>query len=307
MCGRSTVEIPPGDEKKAFASVGGGFAHRLQGTLRKVFWFGLATTVVWGIAHVHGQPIPVPEIHSTGVPSSTPSPSPSPPMSDSESLRERWALLAQKFRDMEANPDHATGFLVSKELRICQCTRPDAWAILRALDGGRQAEGGTGEELRCGFCILQKYVQWQERVSQQCALMLLLSPFELERLEKSDDAHGLPKHCFVRAREKHKAEARAKAEKEGPPPRLWNVLEKRKEAYRYIRMVAGEACTVSIEGTGLQLSSKEWLEVPPSITQLKLKSACQATIEVFRGEKAEFEQLEHLFPGESRFLWWERN
>ncbi|MCL2626240.1 MAG: hypothetical protein FWD46_05440 [Cystobacterineae bacterium] len=276
--------------------------------MRKALCFGLLATVIWDISHVHAQPIPVPEIRPPS--ESPPAPPPPQPMSESESLRERWALVARKFREMEANADHAEGFLVSKELRSCQCNRPDAWAVVRALDEGRYIEGGTNAELRCGFCILQKYTQWQERVSLQCALMLMLSPFELERLEKSDDAHGLPKRCFERARSKHKAEAKAKLkekEKEGPPPKVWNVWVERKEGYRYLRVVAPAACSVSIEGTGLQFSSKDWVEVPPHITQLKLKSTCQATLEVFRGIKAEFERIEHLAPGETAFLAWEKD
>jgi hypothetical protein len=217
-------------------------------------------------------------------------------------------LLAQKFRDMEAGPDYASAFLVSKELRTCQCQRPDPWAILRALDEGRFIEGGTDAELRCGFCIAQQHALWQERVFHQCALMLTLSLFELERLEKSDDVHGLPKHCFERARAAHKAEsALAKTEKaETAQPKVHNALLERKEGHRYLRVVAGPTCVVSVLGTELQFGSKHWLEVPPQVTQLRLRSTCQATVEIYRGVKSEFEQVEHLFAGESSLLRWEK-
>jgi hypothetical protein len=212
---------------------------------------------------------------------------------------------------MEADPDYTTGFLASRELRTCQCNRPEPWAVLRGLDEGQTAAGGTDAELRCGFCIVQQYAQWKERVFQQCGLMLTLSPFELERLEKSDDANGLPKRCFERARAMHKAEgvasakAEAKAKAEVLPPKVHGALVERKEAYRYLRVIAGPACAVSVEGAGLQFSNKDWLEIPPGTTQLRLKSTCQATAEVYRGTQAEFEKMEHLPAGESRLLRWE--
>jgi len=256
-----------------------------------------------GFPLVQAQPIPIPEIlpPSMSLPASSQG-----PVSESQSFRQRWTLVAQKFQEMEANPDYATSFLVSRELRACQCSRPDPWAVLRGLDEGKSVEGGTDAEWRCGFCMVQKYTQWQERVSQQCGLMLTLSSFELERLEKSDDAHGLPKRCFERARSMHKPEGGVSAKTEALQPKVHNALVERKDSHRYLRVVAGPACMVSVVGTELQFSSRDWLEIPPHLTQLRLKSTCQATVEVYKGTKAEFERVEHLSIGEDNFLRWEK-
>jgi len=287
------------------AYIGGAFLPKLAFAVKKVFWLSLLATGVWGLPCARAQAIPVPEILPPGVASGPPRVFSGESSSEAESLRQRWALLAQQFREMESNADYATAFLVSKELRTCQCTRPDAWAILRALDEGRFIEGGTNAELRCGFCMVQKYAQWQERISQQCALMLVLSPFELQRLEKSDDVKGLPKHCFERARLASKPQAEAQAEKaEVEQPRVIELLTERKEFYRYLRVVAGPTCKASVLGTGLELSNSVWLEIPPGVRQLRLRSRCQATVEVYRGMKAAFEQMEHLPAGESVLLQW---
>jgi len=213
--------------------------------------------------------------------------------------------VAQSFRDMETNPDYAEGFLVSKELRSCQCDRPNPWAVLRGLDEGQPSVGNTDAQLRCGFCIVQKYTQWQERVSRQCGLMLALSLFEIERLEKSDDAHGLPKRCFARARAMHPAHPTHPVAQPALPPKVHGALVERKEAHRYVRVIAGPPCIVTVEDTGLQFTRREWLEIPPGTTQLKLKSACPATVEVYLGTQATFESVQQLPAGESRVLRWE--
>jgi len=262
----------------------------------------------------NAQPIPIPVIlpQQDALPAPAPAPAPTSvpaqePVSEAQNFRQRWTLIAQSFRDMETNPDYAAYFLASKELRACQCSRPDPWAVLRGLDEGQPAGGGTDAQLRCGFCIVQKYAQWQERVSQQCGLMLVLSPFEIERLEKSEDASGLPKRCFERARSLHPvAASTAPAKTEAVlPPKVHGALVERKEAHRYVRVIAGPACVVSVEDAGLQFTSKDWLEIPPGLMQLKLKSTCQATVEVYRGAKAEFERVEPLSAGESSVLRWE--
>ena len=203
------------------------------------------------------------------------------------------------------HPDYAEGFLVSKELRTCQCNKPAPWAVLRGLDEGQTATGGTDTELRCGYCMVQKYEQWQERVSQQCGLMLMLSLFELERLEKSDDASGLPKRCFERARAANKPAAAPSAPAAVLQPQVRGILLERKEGFRYLRVIAGPLCVVDVEGAGLQFSNKDWLEVPLEVKQLKLTSVCQATLEVYRGAKAEFERVELLSAGEGVVLRWE--
>jgi hypothetical protein len=89
------------------------------------------------------------------------------------------------------------------------------------------------------------------------------------------------------------------------PPKVHGALVERKEAFRYLRVIAGPACIVSVEGTELQFGSKDWLEISPGTTQLRLKSSCQATVEVYRGAKAEFEQAKQLPAGESSVLRWE--
>jgi len=205
---------------------------------------------------------------------------------------------------MEVNPDYADGFLVSRELRSCQCTRPDPWAVLRGLDEGQTMAGGTDAQLRCGFCMVQKYTQWQERISRQCGLLLTLSPFEVERLEKSEDAQGLPARCFERARAMRPAAA--VTTQEALQPKIHGTLVQRKEDHRYLRVIAGPACLVGLEGTSLQFGTKDWLEIPPNVTQLRLRSSCQATAEIYRGTKAEFEKVERLNAEESSLIRWER-
>lgn len=173
--------------------------------------------------------------------SSQAAPPPPPPDEraglDAKPMLEKWQYLAARYGELEKDHDYALGFLASRELRGCNCTRVNPAAIVRAIE--KQEGGPAGMALlnsedaantKCTVCQLDAFSAWKPRVSRQCAMMDELTEFELNTLQQADDANGLPPRCFeeTRARraEKNKpvvaALAAAKDERSStqllPPP-----------------------------------------------------------------------------------------
>lgn len=132
---------------------------------------------------------------------------------------EKWKFLAREQALLEGDRDYTLGFLASKELRACDCTRVNAAAMVRALEQKEGGEAGLAllraedqPNTRCVVCQLDAFPSWRARADKQCTLMNQLSDFEVERLEKSDDANGIPPRCFeaTKALRKDLAAARAR-------------------------------------------------------------------------------------------------
>jgi len=136
-------------------------------------------------------------------------------------LLEKWKYLAEQTAKQEADRDYTLGFLASRELRACDCTRVNPGAIVRALE---KKEGGNagmallqsedGANTKCAVCALDAYNAWKPRLDKQCRQMDALTEFELEKFAQSDDANGIPPRCTEAAKARHAAEKKKKADDE---------------------------------------------------------------------------------------------
>lgn len=126
---------------------------------------------------------------------------------DEKPMLDKWKYLAERHGELEKDRDYALGFMASRELRACGCTRVNPAAVVRALE--KQEGGAAGLALlnaedasntKCAVCLLDAYSAWKPRVARQCALMDELTEFELNKLQQSDDANGLPPRCFEETR-----------------------------------------------------------------------------------------------------------
>ncbi|MBX7100810.1 MAG: hypothetical protein K1X89_24060, partial [Myxococcaceae bacterium] len=122
---------------------------------------------------------------------------------------EKWKFLAREQSLLEGDRDYTQGFLASKELRACDCTRVNAAAMARAIEQKEGGESGLSlmraedqPNTRCTVCLLDAFPAWRARADKQCALLNQLTDFEVERLARSDDANGLPPRCFEESKKK---------------------------------------------------------------------------------------------------------
>ncbi len=151
---------------------------------------------------------------------------------EAKPMLEKWKYLSERHAALEKDRDYAFGFLASRELRGCACTRVNPSAIVRSIE--KQEGGPAGMALlnsedaantKCTVCQLDAFSTWKPRVARQCAMMDELTEFELNKLQQSDDANGLPPRCFEETRtrraEKNKTAVAAPAvAKDGGSPAL---------------------------------------------------------------------------------------
>jgi hypothetical protein len=148
-------------------------------------------------------------------------------------MLEKWKYLAERQSELERERDYSLGFLASRELRACSCTRVNATAMARAIE--KQEGGSAGLALlnsedaantKCAVCLLDAFTAWKPRISRQCAMMDELTEFELNKLQQADDANGLPPRCFEETRtrraEKNKALASVAVDAGAP----WEAVAK---------------------------------------------------------------------------------
>ncbi len=135
-------------------------------------------------------------------------------------MLEKWKYLAEQTARQETDRDYTLGFLASRELRACDCTRVNPAAIVRSIEkkeGGAsgmallQSEDGTNT--RCTVCALDAYTAWKPRIEKQCRQMDQLTDFELEKLSQSDDANGIPPRCMDETKARRAEAKRLEAEK----------------------------------------------------------------------------------------------
>ncbi len=126
---------------------------------------------------------------------------------------DKWKFFSKQQAKVEADRDYTLGFLASRELRGCDCTRVNPAAVVRALEN-KTGEAGiallTSEDpnnTRCAVCMFEVFPLWSARAQKQCSSLDALSDADLAKLEKSDDANGLPPRCL----EETKATRGAKA------------------------------------------------------------------------------------------------
>jgi hypothetical protein len=127
-------------------------------------------------------------------------PAPGPPSgSGPEVLLETWKGLAAQRGKMELDRDYTLGFLASRELRDCRCQRTSPAGVVARLqnnDGVAQLEADHQRALSCELCLQNAFAAWKARIGKQCPLLMDLSPYELEVLQRSDDGNGIPPRCW---------------------------------------------------------------------------------------------------------------
>ncbi len=118
---------------------------------------------------------------------------------------EKWKRFAEVEKSLSLDVDYVSGFLASRELRECKCARVPAEQVLKRYAGNEPAAQVDADDLkntRCELCFLEAYSSWKRRSASQCALMSQLSDYEIQVLQKSDDAYGLPPRCIEAAKAK---------------------------------------------------------------------------------------------------------
>lgn len=131
---------------------------------------------------------------------------------------DKWKYFSKLQAKAEADRDFTLGFLASRELRTCDCTRVNPAAVVRALE---KKEGGaagvsllTSEDpanTRCAVCMFEVFPLWSARSQKLCSSLDTMNDADLAKLEKSDDANGLPPRCLEETKTKRAELARAKA------------------------------------------------------------------------------------------------
>lgn len=123
--------------------------------------------------------------------------------SELEAMLSKWKAFAARQSEHEKDRDYTLGFLASRELRACRCSRVNAAAVVRALENREGGETGLAllraddaANTRCIECALDAFGPWRSRASKQCALVDGLTDYEISRLGASDDANGIPPRCF---------------------------------------------------------------------------------------------------------------
>ncbi len=131
---------------------------------------------------------------------------------------DKWKYFSKLQAKVEADRDYTLGFLASRELRGCDCTRVNPAAVVRALEKKEGGEAGvallTSEDpsnTRCAVCMFEVFGPWSARAQKQCTSLQTATDAEVARLEKSDDASGLPPRCFEEPKVKRAELARAAA------------------------------------------------------------------------------------------------
>jgi hypothetical protein len=116
-----------------------------------------------------------------------------------DGMLDTWRGLSAQRGKMELDRDYTLGFLASRELRDCRCQRASPAGIVARLqnnDGVAQLEADHQRAMSCELCLQNAFAAWKTRIGKQCALLVDLSPYELEVLQKSDDGNGIPPRCW---------------------------------------------------------------------------------------------------------------
>jgi hypothetical protein len=139
-------------------------------------------------------------------------------------MADKWRYLADQTAKQETDRDYTLGFLASRELRTCDCTRVNPAAIVRSLDKNEGSksllEAEDGPNTKCTVCALDAFSAWKPRAEKQCKQMDELTDYELSRLEKTDDANGIPPRCFDDTRARRAAQKKAEEDLAAAKARL---------------------------------------------------------------------------------------
>ncbi len=129
---------------------------------------------------------------------------------------DKWKFFSKQQARVEADRDYTLGFLASRELRTCDCARVNPAAVVRALES-KTGEAGiallTSEDpanTRCAVCMFEVFPLWSTRAQKQCSSLDGLSDADLAKLEKSDDASGLPPRCLEETKANRAAKVAAR-------------------------------------------------------------------------------------------------
>lgn len=134
----------------------------------------------------------------------------SPDAGPTDGLLTRWRGFAAERSRLELDPDWASGFVASRELRDCHCVRVEPTQLVQRLEAHHVPnELEESRASRCETCLQEAYAGWKARVKKQCVLVDQLTDYELGVLERSDDGNGLPPRCLASARARRGAAAAA--------------------------------------------------------------------------------------------------
>lgn len=235
-------------------------------------------------------------------------------------MMDKWRYFASQQAALESDVDWQTGFIASRELRACACTRlvpGDVVRRIEAKDRLPQLETDDAKNTTCQLCLLDAFPAWKSREKKQCALMDQLSDFELGVLERSDDGNGLPPRCFDLARAKRQgSDAGAKVAapsttstnggfvvtRNAPPPTVvapvtppkelpplkpsdYAPIPEREDGRLYVRVFMSSSCEAEIEPGPMKARTGDLLPVPLSAKMLSVKSPCGGMAEVYWGRE----------------------
>lgn len=222
------------------------------------------------------------------------------------SVLDVWRALAADRVKLEADVDWASGFLASRELRDCRCSRVEPSQLVRRLEAKQPLEVDEPKAARCEACLQDAFPTWKTRVKKQCALMEQLTDYELGVLERSDDGNGLPPRCVALVRSKRgsfDAGARAlqtqlapaangafiitkgpdstKAPLDVARPVDYAPMPAREEGRLYVRLFMSAPCVAEIDPGPMLARTGDLLPVPPGLKALTIRSACGGVAEVY--------------------------
>jgi hypothetical protein len=284
----------------------------------------LAVTVDQPVKALPSAAVPAPDAGPATVVATPASTAPTEPLTResamSAPMMDKWRYFSSQQATLEGDVDWQTGFIASRELRACSCTRlvpGDVVRRIEAKDRLPQLETDDAKNTTCQLCLLDAFPAWKSREKKQCALMDQLSDFELGVLERSDDGNGLPPRCFDLARAKRQAsDAGAKvaapsttstnggfvvtrnapaptvvapvtAPKELPPlkPSDYAPIPEREDGRLYVRVFMSSSCEAEIEPGPMKARTGDLLPVPLSAKMLSVKSPCGGMAEVYWGRE----------------------
>jgi hypothetical protein len=206
---------------------------------------------------------------------------------------EKWKYLAQQQSALELDADYVSGFVVSRELRDCHCSRPVPAEMVRRFELNEQVRPQESDDEKltlCQLCVLDAFPRWKTRVRKQCALALELSEFELKVLELSDDGNGLPPHCLQTARQRLNPTTEAylivKAPEVAlPTPDVRAPVLPREEGRVYVKLFTSSACVTEVFPGPMLARTGDVFPVPVNAKEVVVRGPCGGVAEVYFGKE----------------------
>ncbi|MEW6434713.1 MAG: hypothetical protein AB1730_24710 [Myxococcota bacterium] len=237
------------------------------------------------------------------------------------SMLVKWRYLAEQRALIEPDPDWATAFLMSRELRDCRCQRVNPKEIVLRLESGDRVaalQADDDKNTKCELCLQDAYPPWKARVQRQCAQMDEFTDFELGVLQRSDDGNGLPQRCFDASRARRASKAgtspvgtavattttgRGGATfiiTKSPDPTPTTPVASgggsespsepapvppREDGRVYYRLFMSRTCVADVEPGPIQARTGDLMPVPPGAAALVVRSPCGGMVEIYFGRE----------------------